>query len=138
MMGPYAIDYRTCPHGRERLPEVRQECPGRHNRTQNRAISPTLSPAVICRNPPNPAVPPLRVGEGDSNPQPDIHNGLPVHDLENNQKPGGADSGAVPLAGSISDPSLAVLAKAWVMLPDDMKAGILAMVKAGLGPNAEQ
>ena len=41
----------------------------------------------------------------------------------------GAESGAL----AITDPGLAELVEAWVRLPEAMKAGILAMVKAAHG-----
>ncbi len=50
-----------------------------------------------------------------------------------NPAPGGAKSGALTLKESAIDPSLAALIDAWPTLPDAIRAGILAMVRAASG-----
>jgi hypothetical protein len=42
----------------------------------------------------------------------------------------GADSGALAAQTTDQDPGLALVAKAWSKLPEAIKAGILAMVRA--------
>ena len=43
---------------------------------------------------------------------------------------GGAESGAQAAPTSVSDPDLAAVVKAWPELPESVRAGIAAMVKA--------
>ena len=44
--------------------------------------------------------------------------------------PGGAKSGALSVALPDIDPALAALVRAWPTLPDAIKAGIAAMIRA--------
>ena len=46
---------------------------------------------------------------------------------------GGAKSGAVGDGSEGTDPQLAVVARAWPTLPENVRAAILAMVKAAVG-----
>jgi hypothetical protein len=50
-----------------------------------------------------------------------------------NPAPGGAKSGAPASRPSTIDPTLAALIAAWPTLPDPIRAGILAMVRAAGG-----
>ena len=43
---------------------------------------------------------------------------------------GGAESGAQAASTAVSDPDLAAVVKAWPKLPEPVRAGIVAMVKA--------
>ena len=45
-------------------------------------------------------------------------------------RPGGAESGALDLTRDNIDPGLAALIDAWPALPEPIRAGILAMVRA--------
>jgi len=57
------------------------------------------------------------------------------HSPENSTNPAacGADSGAPTPSNTIIDPALAALIDAWPTLPDAIRAGILAMVRAAGG-----
>ena len=50
-----------------------------------------------------------------------------------NPAPGGAESGALAPKTPAIDPALAALIDAWPTLPDAIRAGILAMVRAAGG-----
>jgi hypothetical protein len=50
-----------------------------------------------------------------------------------NPAPGGAKSGAQASEKHVIDPALAALIDAWPMLPEAIRAGILAMVRAAGG-----
>jgi hypothetical protein len=54
-------------------------------------------------------------------------------DNSTNPAPGGAKSGALTIENLAIDPSLAALIDAWPTLPDAIRAGILAMVRAAGG-----
>lgn len=47
---------------------------------------------------------------------------------------GGAESGALGAREAPLDPQLAAVARAWPTLPEPIKAGILAMIRAAGGP----
>ncbi|MCH7685408.1 MAG: hypothetical protein IH899_01785 [Planctomycetes bacterium] len=49
------------------------------------------------------------------------------------QGQGGAESGAVGAQSALMDPDLRAVIEAWPELPDAVKAGILAMVRAAGG-----
>lgn len=55
--------------------------------------------------------------------------------LQNQAVSGGAESGADSDDFAQIDPDLAMLLDAWPTLPEPVKAGILAMVKAAKGKN---
>jgi hypothetical protein len=57
------------------------------------------------------------------------------HSSENstNPAPGGAKSGALDPEKPAIDPALAAIIDAWPRLPDALRAGILAMVRAAGG-----
>jgi hypothetical protein len=57
------------------------------------------------------------------------------HSLENctNRAPGGAKSGALAPERPAIDPALAALIDAWPTLPEAIRAGIVALVRASGG-----
>ena len=58
-----------------------------------------------------------------------------AHSPEDSTNPaqGGAKSGALPVQSTAIDPALAALIDAWPGLPEAIRAGILAMVRAAGG-----
>ena len=71
---------------------------------------------------------------GDTGPEPDATSTRDGNDLQNRPVSGGAESGAesvkTPPVTPPTDADLAGVVKAWPSLPDALKAGIVAMVKA--------
>jgi hypothetical protein len=59
----------------------------------------------------------------------------PSNPLENSplSAQGGAESGALALTNHAIDPALASVIRAWPTLPEAIRAGILAMVRAAGG-----
>jgi hypothetical protein len=58
------------------------------------------------------------------------HNTNPAKKLQQMAIVGGAESGAVSARVALSDPDLTAVVNAWPTLPDALKAGILAMIRA--------
>lgn len=57
-------------------------------------------------------------------------NSLAIMDLGNSEFPSGAKSGALGAPEAPIDPDLAMIIEAWPTLPESIKAGIVAMIRA--------
>jgi hypothetical protein len=53
------------------------------------------------------------------------------HDISGFLESRGAESGALGTQGGVLDPELRAIVDAWPALPEPIKAGILAMIRAG-------